>query len=140
MTTTLSDTFATAAGAAQPDRFLRRVLVADAITCAAMGALLLPGAGPLERLLGLPATLLVSAGMSLLPCAAFIALVATRDTLLRSAVAAIIGLNALWVIGSILLLTSAGLGPTALGYAFTIAQAAVVAIFAELEYVGLRRC
>ena len=137
---TLTDTFATPAATARPYRFLRRVLAADAATCAATGVLLLAGGSLLERLLGLPAALLVSAGLSLLPCAAFIAFVATREIMPRAAVWTIIVLNALWVVGSILLLTNGGLAPTALGIAFVLAQAAVVAILAELEYVGLRRC
>jgi hypothetical protein len=29
--------------------------------------------------------------------------------------------------------------PTALGYAFVVGQAAVVAVFAELQLIGLRR-
>lgn len=138
--TTLTDTFATPAAAARPDRFLRRVLALDAATCAATGLLLLAGGGFLERLLGLPATLLAAAGLALLPSAAFIAFVATRERMPRAGVWAIIVLNALWVVGSILLLVSGAVAPTALGAAFVLAQAAAVAILAELEYVGLRRC
>ena len=88
---------------------------------------------------GLDAIVLAAAGLGLLPCAAFIALVATRPTMPRAAVWAIIVLNALWVVGSVLLLTHGGLAPTALGYAFVLGQAAVVALLAELEYLGLRR-
>jgi hypothetical protein len=49
---------------------------------------------------------------------------------------AILG-NAGWVAGSVLVLVL--FSPTALGYAFVIAQAVVVAFLAELEYYGLRR-
>ena len=41
--------------------------------------------------------------------------------------------------GSIGLLVSGWVAPTALGYAFVIAQAIVVGVFAELQFVGLRR-
>jgi hypothetical protein len=54
-------------------------------------------------------------------------------------VQAIIALNVLWVAGSIGLLVSGWVAPTALGYAFVIAQAIVVGVFAELQFVGLRR-
>jgi hypothetical protein len=37
------------------------------------------------------------------------------------------------------LLVSGWVAPTALGYAFVIAQAAVVAVLAELQIAGLRR-
>jgi hypothetical protein len=139
--TTLTDTFSTRTEtAARPDRFLRRVLAVDAGTCAAMGLLLLAGNALLEPLLGLPAAFLAAAGLSLVPCAAFIAFVTTRENMPRAAVWAIITLNALWVVGSILLLMSGAFGPTALGTTFVLAQAGVVAILAELEYVGLRKC
>ena len=71
---TLTDTFAPPTARAQPDLFLRRVLVADAATCVATGILLLAGNVLLEQWLGLPAALLAAAGLGLLPCAAFIAL------------------------------------------------------------------
>jgi hypothetical protein len=70
---------------------------------------------------------------------ALVAFVGTRETISRPAVQAIIALNVLWVAGSIGLLVSGWVAPTALGYAFVIAQAIVVGVFAELQFVGLRR-
>ena len=55
----------------QPTSFLRRVLMADAGISAVVGALMAAGAGPLQRLTGLPATLLIPAGLALLPYAAY---------------------------------------------------------------------
>jgi len=104
--------------------FLRRALLADA----AMSG----GAG----LLGLPASLLRYAGAALIPFVAFVAYVGTRDRLARPAVWTVIVCNALWAAGSLLLLT--WLAPTVLGYVFVVAQAAAVAIFGELQLVGLR--
>jgi hypothetical protein len=75
----------------------------------------------------------------LIPYVAFVAWVGTREAISRSAVQAIIVLNVLWVAGSIGLLVSGWVAPTMLGYAFVIAQAAVVAVLAELQFVGLRR-
>src|ERR671915_386249 len=40
---------------------------------------------------------------------------------------------------SVLLLLTGWVAPTALGYTFIVFQAAVVALFAELQYVGLRK-
>lgn len=119
--------------------FLRRVMLADAATSGASGLLMAFGAGPLESLLGVPAPLLRYAGLSLLPFAALVAYLATRESLPRPAVWAVIVLNALWAVDSLLLLAAGWVGPTAVGYAFVIAQALVVAAFAEAQYVGLRR-
>jgi hypothetical protein len=121
------------------DLFLRRVLIADAAASGATGALMLVGAGLLEPLLGLPPMLLRPASLILLPFAALVAYVATRPLLSRGAVWAIIIANLLWVADSAALLLGNWVAPTALGYAFVISQAVVVAALAELEYVGLRR-
>jgi hypothetical protein len=129
----------TATDAASSDRrgtFLRRVLLVDAATCIATGALLSLDAGPLAPMLGLPAALLFYAGASLFPTAAFMLWVAMRRDITRTGTWLVIAGNALWVVGSIAIL---GLAPTGLGYAFVIAQAAVVALLAELEYAGLRK-
>ncbi len=45
--------------------------------------------------------------------------------------------NVAWVAGSILVLTMTS--PTALGYAFVIAQAVVVIALADFEWMGLRK-
>lgn len=119
--------------------FLRRVLLADAATCAAAGLLLTFGSDPLEKLLGLPAGLSLYAGISLFPFAALLAYLATRENLSRTVVWAIIVLNVLWTADSILLLLSGWVEPTTLGSAFVVFQAVGVAMFAGLEYFGLRK-
>jgi hypothetical protein len=123
----------------QASTFLRRVLMLDAVATAATGLMLTFGAGLTKDLLGLPQGLMQYAGVSLLPFAALVGFLATRETISRPAVWAVIAYNALWSIDSIVLLMTGWVAPTALGYAFVIAQALVVALFAELEYVGLRR-
>jgi hypothetical protein len=123
----------------RPSVFLQRVLAADAATCVATGLLMLFGAGALEPWLGIPPTLMRYAGASLLPIAAFFAYVATRESSPRVLVWAVIAGNAAWSFDSIALLFTGWIAPTALGIAFIVAQALVVALFAELEYVGLRR-
>jgi hypothetical protein len=62
-----------------------------------------------------------------------------REELYRSAVWAVVAVNAVWAADSLLLLASGLVRPTAAGYAFVIGQAAVVALYAELQFVGLRR-
>ena len=113
--------------------FLRRTLAVDAATCAAMGVLLAAFQAPLAGLLGLPAALLFYAGLALFPCAALM-LVAHRS---RALAWLVVAGNAAWLAGSVVVLVVAS--PTALGYAFVIAQAIAVAVLAGLEYVGLAR-
>ena len=119
--------------------FLRRVVLADAATSGVTGLLMMLGAGFLAELLGMPAALLDYAGLVLLPFAALVAYLATRESLWRSAVWAVIACNALWAADSVLLLLTGWIEANKLGVAFVIAQALVVAVLAELEYVGLRR-
>lgn len=119
--------------------FLRRVLLADAAISGGTGALMILGANLVDRLLGLPPALLLGAGISLLPFAAILGFLATRETVSRTAIWAIIGVNALWMADSLLLLLSGWVAPTGLGVAFIITQAVAVALFAELQYLGLRR-
>ena len=119
--------------------FLRYALLADAVASGATGLLMIAAAGLLEGLLGLPTALMREAGLVLVPYVAFVAWAGTRETIWRPAVQAIIVINVLWVAGSALLLMSGTVAPTVLGYAFVIAQAIVVGVLAELQFIGLRR-
>jgi len=119
--------------------FLRYALLADAVASGATGLLLIAGADLLTGLLGLPVALMREAGLLLVPYVALVAFVGTREAISRPAVQAIIALNLLWVVGSMGLLMGGWVAPTALGTAFVIAQAVVVGVFAELQFVGLRR-
>ena len=123
-----------------PDsNFLRRVLALDAISSAAMGALLLLALSPLTGLLGLPRPLLLWAGLSLLPFAALVGWLATRELPPRAGVWAVIILNAFWAVDSLVLLLAGWFEPTPLGTAFVVFQALAVALFTALEIAGLRR-
>ena len=133
MTTAASSSTATL----ERSTFLRRVFYVDAATCVATGALMSLDTAPLATLLGLPAALLFGAGLSLFPIAAFMLWVATRRDIPRPGAWLVICGNAGWVAGSALVLLANV--PTALGYAFVIAQAVVVALLLELEYTGLHR-
>ena len=123
----------------RPTTFLRGVLAVDALSCAAMGLGLAAGANIVAGITALPVDLLRYAGIALIPCAAYLAFIASRESLPRLAVWAVIVLNGLWVVESLVTLMSSAVAPNALGYAFVIVQAAFVAVLAELEYVGLKR-
>jgi hypothetical protein len=122
-----------------PTRFLRTVLLADAIACGVMGALLLVGAQPLANLFDLPVPLLVGAGIFLLPLAAWVGWLSKQAQPSRRAVWLLIVGNGAWVAESLLLLALDWVQPTALGTTFVIVQAVATGVFAELEYVALKR-
>jgi hypothetical protein len=119
--------------------FLRNVLLADAATCAAAGLLMALGAQPLQELLALPAPLLRYAGLGLLPFAAALVYLSQKPAAPAGAVLAVIAGNAAWVAASVLILAAGVIEPNRLGVAFVLAQAAAVAVLAEMEWVGLRR-
>lgn len=119
--------------------FLRRVLLADATISGVTGLLMMLFAESLNGLLGVPVALLRYSGISLLPFAALLIYLATRKHLARQIVWVIIACNALWAIDSLLLLLTNWVAPTQLGYAFIIAQALIVGLFAEAQYWGLKR-
>ncbi|HEV2563991.1 MAG TPA: hypothetical protein VGU19_02800 [Microvirga sp.] len=123
----------------QSSPLLRQALVADATTSAAFGLMLLIGAGALSGIFGLPEMLLRVAGLVLLPYAAFIGWLGLREEIQKPVAWAVILGNALWVVDSALLLASGWVAPTSAGYAFVIAQALVVLMYAEFQFVGLRR-
>ncbi|MEW6129658.1 MAG: hypothetical protein AB1757_21640 [Acidobacteriota bacterium] len=124
---------------ANQSNFLRKVLFADAAISGTTGLVMLLFADSLNQLLGVPVGLLRYAGLSLLPFAALLIYLATRQHLQRPIIWAIISGNALWAIDSILLLFTNWVAPTALGYGFIIAQAMLVAVFAEAQYFGLKK-
>jgi hypothetical protein len=123
----------------QPSTLLRQALLADAVTSGACGVLMLAGASLLEGMLGLPGTLLRGAGATLIPYAGLLAYLSTRDDLQRVVVWAVILGNAVWAADSLLLLVSGWVEPTRAGVAFVVFQALAVAMYAELQFVGLRR-
>lgn len=118
---------------------LRRVLVVDAVSSGAMGLAMIAFAELLANLLQLPVELVSEAGIVLLPFAAFVGFVASRREPARIAVWVVIAMNVVWVVDSIVLLFTGWVAPSALGYAFVIAQAAVVLVLADFEYMGLKR-
>ncbi len=128
----------TIAKTASPSRsYLRPVLYADAATCLATGALMTLGAGPLARLFALPQPLVSWSGLSLFPIAALMLWVASRRSIPRTGAWVVVLGNVAWILGSVLSLYLTT--PSTLGYAFVIAQAAVVAVLADLELMALRR-
>jgi hypothetical protein len=119
--------------------FLRRALIADAVTSAAAGLALIAAVQPLATLFGLPSLLLLAAGGVMLAWALHLSILVRRPFVSRRAALRIIVLNLVWLIASLALLASGWVEPTALGFAFVAVQALAGGVFAELQFVGMRR-
>jgi len=111
----------------------------DAAVSGANGAAYVVAAGPLGGLLGLSPSLLRAAGVFLVVFAALVWLAGSRRAVSRSAVIAIVSLNALWAIASVAAAIVGWDSPEAVGTVWIVVQALVVGGFAELQLVGLRR-
>ena len=119
--------------------FLRRALLADASLTGVSGIGLLLAAAPLSILFGISSAMLLAAAAIFIPFAALVGWLGTGRRVHRPLVFAAIVLNALWAVDSVLLLFTRWVQPTPFGEFFVIAQAVLVAILAELEFIGLRR-
>jgi hypothetical protein len=120
------------------DQSIRGLLRLDAFVCAASAALLLGAANPLGRLFNLSPEFLRWTGASLVPFVLLLGFASVQANISRRAVLAIAGLNLVWVTGSLGLLFSGWVQPSSAGYAFVIAQAVLVATFAELQIRAAR--
>lgn len=119
--------------------FLRRVLACDAIASGAMALTILAFGSILGVWFDLPDELLREAAIILIPFAVGVGLIASREQPWRPGVWIVIALNIVWVINSVGLLFTNWIEPNALGVAFVLGQAGVVAVLAALEYAGVRR-
>ncbi|MGH8081559.1 MAG: hypothetical protein ACREP7_13375 [Lysobacter sp.] len=120
-------------------QFLRRVVAADALVSGAAGVLQLAAAEPLSHWLAIDAGWLRGAGMILLGWFAFLGWTLSRREISAARAWTIIGVNVAWIAASALVLVEGAIEPNTLGMAFVLAQAAAVAVFAELEFFGLRK-
>ena len=128
------------------DGFLRAALRLDAAASGAVGVLMLLAAGmvvgnerPFVGLLGTPVTLLASAGLFLIAFAAFVWVSGSRQRVGGTATQTVVTINALWVLSSVAVVAAGSFPLTALGVLFVLVQAAAVALFAALQFFGLRR-
>ena len=120
-------------------RFLRYVLQADAVSCAACGVLQVAATGPMAQLMALPSALLLETGLFLLVYAAVVVFVGTRAPVPRAIVGLFIFGNLGWALACVLLLAGGWVHPGGWGIAYVVLQAATVGVLAELQGFGLRR-
>jgi hypothetical protein len=122
-----------------PSTFLSRALLADAIFSGVAAVALTLGAGMLAPLINLPEALLRESGLFLIAYTALVGWLGTRSSVMKALVWVVIVGNAAWTLGSIALLFSGAVSPNLLGQVFIVAQAVATGVFAELQYVGLRK-
>ncbi|MCX5341990.1 hypothetical protein [Streptomyces atratus] len=122
-----------------PSDLLRTSLRIDGWSTAVFGVVMLVGGGWLSGPLGLPTTWSVPFGIAMLGGAAALALIAGYPRIpSRLAVTVVVG-NTLSCVAMLLLTFTGVLSLTGLGTAFMMVGALVVAVFGELELIGLRR-
>ena len=119
--------------------YLKKVLVADAVISGAAAVAMMAGSTFLPPLLGLPAELLLWAGMALIPFVAILALIIRQSQIAMGVLVAVIAINIAWVLASLIVAFGPAFATTLFGKVFVVAQAATVALFAELQIIGLRR-
>jgi hypothetical protein len=122
-----------------PSSFLRRALLADAIFSGVSAVGLTLGAGVLAQFLNLPEALLRETGLFLIAYTALVGWLGTRQSVLRSLVLLVVVGNAAWTLASIALLFSGAVNPNPTGEIIVVAQAIATGVFAELQFIGLRR-
>ena len=123
----------------QPSSFLSRALLADAVFSGVAALAFTFGAGAFASLFNLPQALLLETGLFLIAYAAFVGWLGWRHTVMKALVWIVIAGNAAWTLGSIALLLSGSVSPNILGTVMVVAQAIATGVFAELQYVGLRK-
>ena len=123
----------------QPSQLLRRALLADAIFSGVSAVVLTSGAGLLAPWFSLPEALLRETGLFLIAYAALVGWLGTRQAMPKALVLLVISGNAAWTLGSIALLFSGAVTPNLLGQIVVVAQAIATGVFAELQYIGMRR-
>ncbi|MDO3650037.1 hypothetical protein [Nocardia mangyaensis] len=124
---------------ASGENLLRVSLRLDAVVTGANGLAYLALAQPLERLLGLDATIGLAIGAFLTAYGLAVALVGRPATINRTAAAAVAIGNLTWVLASLVAVATGILGLTTVGSVWAVLQAITVGAFAALQYLGLRR-
>ena len=119
--------------------FLRRALLADAIFSGVAALGFTVGASAFATLFNLPEALLRETGLFLIAYTALVGWLAARSAVPKALVMLVIVGNAAWTLASIALLFSGAVSPNLLGQILVVAQAIATGVFAELQFIGLRK-
>jgi hypothetical protein len=132
--------YASSATETDNSTFIRKVLKANALFSGLSGLLFVFASTEIAAFLGLalPAAITV-VGILLLIFAADLLFLATRNEIDPKFVLTVIVADAFWVVGSVILLLTGWVPLTVGGKWAVVIVAAIVALFAELEYVGWTR-
>lgn len=122
-----------------PTSLVRRALLADAVVSGITGAMLTFTAPLAAQLFGLPDALLRTAGLFCVVFGAAMVWLSRMPALSPAVVRAIVAGNVLWVVASAGLMLLGPSSITAAGLGFVGFQAAVVAVLAEAQWMGLLR-
>ena len=122
-----------------PSQLLRRALLADAVFSGVSAVGLTLGASVLAPLLNLPEALLLETGLFLVAYTVLVGWLGTRPSVPKPLVMIVVAGNAAWTVASIALLFSGAVSPNLLGEIVVVAQAIATGVFAELQYIGLRK-
>ncbi|MEU5897483.1 MULTISPECIES: hypothetical protein [Streptomyces] len=120
-----------------PTAMLRRFLGLDAVVTAGNGAAYAAVSGPLGDFLGVDSGLLLGLGAGLVLYGIGVAFLAARKSPPPFAVQAVVEVNAVWAVLSVVALV-AWLSPSTAGAVWIPLQAATVGGFAALQYAALR--
>lgn len=119
--------------------YLRKALLADAVISGLACVGMIAGASLTAGPFGVPAELMVGAGLACIPFVALITLVLRAGAAPPGVITTIIAINFAWVAGSLYIAFGPSFAPSLLGKIFVLGQGAMVFVFAELQIIGLRR-
>ena len=136
--TTMTQSVRTLVSTRDDGRFLRLALRLDAVASGALGVVSLVAAPAMSDLLGPGAGALRGIGAVLVAYAAGLALLAGLRSIPRPAAWTVVVGNLAWAAGTGVLAFAVH-DLTTFGSVVVLAQAAAVAAFADLQWVGLRR-
>jgi len=123
----------------QPSPLLTFGLRIDGVGSFAAAAISLATAQALQVAVGTSMAAVQAVAIFMLVYGLLIGYASTRSALDSRLVWAVVVGNAGWVIGSVLLTYSSWITPNGLGQAVLLGQAALVAVFVVLQYLGLKR-
>ena len=121
------------------DGLLRLALRADAALSAVAGVPFLLAAGPLSTALGPPRWALWELGAVLVGYGALVWTMAARPQINRRAAWAVVVGNIVWAVLSAIALLAGWLPLTTAGVVVTVVMALHCSVFADLQFLGLRR-
>jgi len=121
------------------DSFARLALKLDGWVTGLNGIGYLALATVLDSFFGFDTAIQYPIGVFLLVYGAGVLVLGTRETINRNGLGLVCAANLGWVVLSLVVLVTGVLTPTEAGQIWLILQALVVAAFAALQYVGLKR-